>query len=42
MPLDYETPTPDDREPPQWWILIVLLTIGAAVLVGLFVAYFPR
>lgn len=33
MPLNYETPPNFDREPPQWWVLAVAITVMIGVLV---------
>jgi len=32
VPLEYQTPPTPQREPPHWWVLIAMLSIGAGVL----------
>lgn len=32
MKMDFETPPNQEREPPNWWVLIVVLGIGAVAM----------
>ena len=42
MPLEYQSPPDDEREPPNWKLLVIILSVGATVLISAIVITWYR
>lgn len=42
MHTEDPTPEPSDREPPNWWVLIIAIVLGALAISGSLFAWWKR